>query len=176
MISAGVFRFAVTGAALLLSALAPFSVANAQTCHSLEGSWVLKPEGGMVGAALSFDPYYAISAIRLTMRLRGPTVEQDWEFSGAHLQRATRYEFTTDGQRQASGIQAPTDFEYAAVSSVWQNCTLIQTGYSRLFGMEVSTVSSYVISPEGKELTILQSGESPIAAIERRLEFRKDEP
>ena len=63
------------------------------------------------------------------------------------------------------------DFEYVATSAVWQNCTLVQTGYSRLFGMEVQTTSTFVISPDGQRLEILQYGESPISVVDRRLVF-----
>lgn len=160
-------------AALTVMVISP---ARAQTCHSIEGSWKLVASHGIIGAALSFDPYFVITDLRLTTRLAGVEISQAWEFSGPHLNRTTRYQFRADATRRATGLKDPTDFEYVALSAQWQNCTLIQTGYSLLFGLEVATTSTYVLSADGQELTILQSGESPISVVERRLLLRKDAP
>ena len=146
--------------------------AGAQTCHSLAGTWVLQPDAGELGSGLSFNPYYAITGVQLTMRLQADGIEQQWHFTGPHVDRTARYVFRVDGTRQATAVAEPMDFEYVATSAIWQNCTLVQTGYSRLFGMEVRTTSTFVISPDGQRLEILQYGESPVSVVDRRLVFR----
>ncbi len=157
--------------ALLLVVLP--GLAAAQTCNSLQGRWALVPEAGSLGSGLSFNPYYAISGVQLRIQARGQRVEQHWHFTGPHVDRIARYAFSVDGTRQPTGIAEPRDFEYVATSAVWQNCTLVQTGYSQLFGMEVQTTSTFVLSPDGRELEILQYGESPISVVERRLVFHR---
>ena len=147
--------------------------AAAQTCNALDGTWTLLPEKGNLGSGLSFNPWYAITGVRLTLRQQERRIEQQWQFSGPHVARSAHYAFTVDGTRQATAVAEPMDFEYVAVSALWQNCTLVQTGYSRLFGMEVRTSSTFVIAPDGDELEILQYGESPISVIDRRLVFRR---
>ena len=163
---------------MMFAALATISItpARAQTCHSVVGSWELVADHGIVGAALSFDPYFVITDIRLTTKLAGAEISQAWEFSGPHLSRTTHYQFRADATRRTTGLKDPRDFEYVALAAQWQNCTLIQTGYSLLFGLEVATTSTYVLSPDGQELTILQSGESPISVVERRLLLRRVTP
>jgi hypothetical protein len=163
---------------MMFAALAAIAItpARAQTCHSVAGSWKLVENHGIVGAALSFDPYFAITDIRLTTQLAGAEISQAWEFSGPHLSRTTHYQFRADATRRTTGLKDPRDFEYVALAAQWQNCTLIQTGYSLLFGLEVATRSSYVLSADGQELTILQSGESPISVVERQLLLRKVTP
>lgn len=145
--------------------------AAAQSCQPVEGSWVLRPEAGELGSGLSFNPYYAITGVRLTIHVQAGGIEQQWRFTGPHVDRTARYAFRVDGTRQATGVAEPMDFEYVATSAVWQNCTLVQTGYSRLFCMEVQTTSTFVISPDGQRLEILQYGESPISVVDRRLVF-----
>ncbi|MCC7463568.1 MAG: hypothetical protein IT480_14035 [Gammaproteobacteria bacterium] len=147
--------------------------AVAQSCQPLEGSWTLMPEQGDLGSGLAFNPYYAITGVQLTMRLQGQRIEQRWQFSGPHVARSTHYSFTADGTRQATAVAEPMDFEYVAVAASWQNCTLVQSGFSHLFGMEVRTINTYVVSPDGTRLEILQYGESPISVIDRRLVFRR---
>jgi hypothetical protein len=168
-------RSASVAAYLALSvamAIAP-GFAQAQTCHRLDGAWDLLPDKSNLAAGLSFNPYYVITAVQLSIRTNSLRVAQQWDFSGPHLRRTARYEFTAAGTRQVSGLTDPMDFEYAAISAEWQNCTLVQKGYSHLFGLEVVITSTYVVSPDGRELSILQYGESPISVVERRLVFRK---
>ena len=157
---------------MLLAALPQGS--GAQTCHGLDGSWILQPDMGNLASGLSFNPYFSITGLRLLMRTSAGRIEQQWIYSGPHLQRTTRYTFTADGTKQATAIADPMDFEYAAIAAEWQNCTLMQTGFSHLFGLEVVTTSTYVVSPDGRELTILQYGESPISIVDRRLVLRAE--
>ena len=156
----------------VLVAGAPVAV-RAQTCHRLDGAWVLQPDKGRLGSGLSFNPYYAISGVQLNIEMSGEQMTQQWRFSGPHLQRAARYAFAIDGTRRDTGLAEPMDFEYVAIAAEWQNCTLVQTGYSRLLGMEVVTTNTYLVSPDGRELTIVQYGESPVSVVDRRLVFRK---
>jgi len=170
-------RMRAAAAAWLLAlalAGAPHS-AGAQSCHPLDGVWVLQPDRSLLGSGLSFNPYYAIAGVRLTIGADGGRITQQWRFTGPHLERTTRYVFAVDGTRRDTAVAEPMDFEYAAIAAEWQNCTLLQTGYSHLFGMEVATTNSYLVSPDGRELTIVQYGESPISVVDRRLVFRKAE-
>jgi hypothetical protein len=148
-------------------------VAGAQSCHALDGTWELDAGRGNLGSGLSFNPHYAVTGLRLTLRQQAQRIEQQWHFTGPHIDRTARYVFSVDGVRQPTAVAEPMDFEYVAVAAVWQNCTLVQTGYSRLFGMEVRTTSTFVFSPDGRELEILQYGESPISVVDRQLVFHR---
>jgi hypothetical protein len=148
-------------------------LAQAQTCHRLDGVWDLLSDRSNLAGGMSFNPYYAITSVQLSIHTSDLRVAQQWDYSGQHLRRTARYDFRADGTRQVSGLADPMDFEYAAISAEWQNCTLVQKGYSHLFSLEVVTTSTYVVSPDGRELTILQYGESPISVVDRRLVFRK---
>ena len=150
-------------------------VALVPSCHRLDGVWTLQPEKSSLGSGLSFNPYFAITAVELAITTAGERSTQQWRMSGPHLHRITNYAFITDGTRRDTGLKDPMDFEYAAISAEWQNCTLVQTGSSYLFGLEVITTSSYLVSTLGDELTILQYGESPISVVDHRLVFRKAE-
>jgi len=148
------------------------SAAALPSCHALDGHWTLEPEKGNLGSGLSFNPYYAINGAELELKRTGTRIAERWHFTGPHLDRVTRYEYATDGLRHASQLTDPMDFEYAAMAADWQNCTLVETGYSHLFGLEVATTNSYFVSVDGRELTIVQYGESPISVVDRRLVFR----
>ncbi len=156
----------------LLALVAP-GAAGAQSCHALDGTWELDADRGNLGSGLAFNPYYAVTGLRLTLRQQEQAIEQQWHFTGPHIDRTARYVFSVDGTRQPTAVAEPMDFEYVAVSAVWQNCTLLQTGHSRLFGMEVRTTSTFVFSADGRELEILQYGESPISVVDRRLVFHR---
>ncbi|MFO1400852.1 MAG: hypothetical protein U1F30_06530 [Steroidobacteraceae bacterium] len=161
-------------AALIAACLAALpGTAAAQSCHALEGTWVLQPGRGDLGSGLSFNPYYAITGVRLTLRQQGQRIEQQWHFTGPHVDRTVDYAFSADGTRQPTAVAEPMDFEYVAVAAEWQNCTLLLTGYSRLFGMEVRTTSTFVFSADGADLEIQQYGESPISVVDRRLVFQR---
>jgi hypothetical protein len=163
-------------AAWLLSATLAFCPhpARAQSCHPLDGVWILQPDRSSHATHLSFNPHFAITAVRLAIRSEGERITQQWQFRGPHLDRTTRYAFRVDGTRRDTGLADPMDFEYAAIAAEWQNCTLVQTGFSHLFGLEVVMTSSYIVSPDGSALTIVQFGESPISIVDRRLVFRKE--
>lgn len=158
---------------LIVALLAVAGLSEAQTCNKPVGDWRLAPEDSSLGSGLSFNPYYAIADVRLTIGLAPNRVTQQWIFKGEHLERATSYEFVVDGVRRDTALKDAMDFEYVAASAEWQNCTLIVQGYSRLFGLEVATTNTYVVSADGRKLTILQYGESPISVVDRRLVFRR---
>lgn len=158
---------------LLIALLAACAGATAQTCNKPDGVWTLVPGKSSLGSGLSFNPYYAIAAVRLTISAGADRVTQQWAFKGPHLDRTTSYEFVVDGARRDTALKDAMDFEYVAASAEWQNCTLVVQGFSRLFGLEVATTNTYVISPDGRKLTILQYGESPISVVDRRLVFER---
>lgn len=158
---------------LLVALLAASSGAQAQSCNKPDGTWILVPEESSLGSGLSFNPYYAIASIRLTIGLGTNRVTQQWAFKGEHLDRTTSYDLVVDGIRRQTSVKDAMDFEYVAASAEWQNCTLIVQGFSRLFGLEVATTNTYVVSEDGRKLTILQYGESPISVVDRRVLFQR---
>lgn len=161
-----------TAAGLLLVTLvaAPLA-AYAQHCQTLEGVWNLSPDESRLGSGLSFNPYFAITAVKLTIHLGPSRITQQWVFTGPHLNRTTRYLFTAAGTRQSTQLAQPLDFEYSAIAAEWQNCTLIVNGFGLLYGRKVVTTETYVLSADGRDLTVLQSGESAISVTDRRLAF-----
>ena len=159
--------------ASLLLASGVAESADAQSCHSPAGEWTLAPSESHIGTSLSFNPYYEIAAVHLSIRTDGSTISQSWAFKGPHLDRITHYKIASDGIRHPTTLQDAMDFEYIAISAEWQNCTLLVTGISQLFGMEIATTNTYVISVDGRQLTILQYGESPISVVDRQLVFRR---
>lgn len=156
---------------VLATLLSASGISQAQTCNQPLGTWQLAPAESSLGSGLSFNPYYAIADVRLTIGIDTNRVSQQWFFKGEHLDRAASYEFVADGVRRATALKDAMDFEYVAVSAEWQNCTLIVQGFSRLFGLEVATTNTYVVSADGRRLTIVQYGESPISVVDRRLVF-----
>ena len=144
--------------------------ARAQSCQPLEGEWAFSGSESRVGAGLAFNPHDAVTGIELSIR-GGRQIAQRWDFHGPYLQRTARYELQMDGLRRPTGIKDPKDFEYSDIAAEWQNCTLIVRGVSRLFGMDVTTTETYVVSPDATRLSILQYGESPISVVDRVLVF-----
>jgi hypothetical protein len=163
---------ALIGGSFALPTAIASNADEAPSCLSPEGNWVLEEEG-ISGPALSLNPYFEISSIALTTRVNNAQVAQDWIFIGPHLNRTAHYVFSVEGNLENTGVKSPMDFEYTAISAQWQNCTLIQSGYSQLFGLTVQTTNTYVLSPDGTRLTILQYGESPISVLDRRLVFKR---
>jgi hypothetical protein len=144
---------------------------RAQSCHPLDGLWVYVPAESRVGAGLAFNPHDAVSAIELSITSAAGQITQRWVFRGPNIDRTATYQLVMDGLRRPTGLQSPKDFEFSAAAAQWQNCTLIVHGYSSLFGLEVATDDTYVVSDEGHRLSILRYGESPISITDLRLEF-----
>ena len=144
--------------------------ARAQSCQPLEGEWAFSGSESRVGAGLAFNPHDAVTGIELSIR-GGRQIAQRWDFHGPYLQRTARYELQMDGLRRPTGIKDPKDFEYSDIAAEWQNCTLIVHGLSHLFGLEVATTDTYVVSEDGRRLSILRAAESPVAVTDQTLVF-----
>ena len=157
---------------LLLAAL-PVA-ASAQSCPALAGSWKLAVRASVNVRSLGFNPYYQVRAVELRLHFTHGRVYQYWAFRGAHLHEHWAYSFKPDGVRYPTHTQSKLYSVPTWVAATWQNCTLIVDGHSRLFGQKITTLSTYVFSPDGTTLTILQSSDSPIMRIERRLVFHRE--
>jgi len=156
---------------IALLGLLSAGTAHSQSCHPLDGAWTYLPAASRVGAGLAFNPHDAITAIQLSVRSAENAIEQRWDFRGPYVQRTAQYQLRMDGIRRPTQLSDPKDFEFIAVAAEWQNCTLIVHGFSLLFGMEVTTTDTYVVSEDGHRLSILRYGESPVAITDQRLVF-----
>ena len=156
---------------LLLAALP--ATASAQSCRPLEGSWKLAARTSVNVRSLGFNPYYEVRAVDLRLHSTDGRVYQYWAFRGAHLNERWAYSFKADGVRYPTHTRSKLYSVPTSVAATWQNCTLIVDGQSRLFGKKITTMSTYVFSHDGTTLTILQSSDSPIMHIERRLVFHR---
>lgn len=164
-----------SGYLLAAGLIAVSGAAHSQSCHSLDGQWLFRPAESRVGSGLAFNPHDSISVIHLSIVTQaGGGLTQRWQFQGPHLERTARYLLVTDGVRRATGLESPKDFEYSAIAAEWQNCTLIVHGYSRLFGLEIASTDTYVLSEDGRRLRILRYGESPISITDQQLVFDKE--
>ncbi len=164
-----------TAGSLLVLALATAtsSVAAAQSCHPLEGSWRLSLRESQMGPSLSFSPYYTVRNVGLRLREEGTRIEERWSFSGRHLHETWSYSFRPDGRPQPTRTKSVLYGVPTSVIARWQNCTLIVDGLSSLFGLRISTLNTYVFSPDGQTLTILETSDSPIMHLSRRLVFER---
>ncbi len=129
-----------------------------------------------MGPSLSFDPHYAVSAVRLRLRAVAGLIHERWSFDGRHLHETWSYSFRPDGRPQPTDTRSVLYSVPTSVVARWQNCTLLVDGFSSLFGLQISTLNTYVFSPDGRILTILQSSESPIMHVSRRLVFTRVRP
>jgi hypothetical protein len=168
-------RGILAGAGGLCAALLAVA-AQAQTCHALSGAWTLDETASLMGPGLSFNPYYRVDAGHLTLSVKDGTVRQAWRLQGPHLDEQLAYDVPVDGRPHDTGATSKVDSTPLSVTAVWQNCTLIVEGRSSLFGLTIPTVTTYVFSPDGKTLTLLQTSHAPIGDTERRLVFRADAP
>ncbi len=157
--------------ALAILAIAPAT--RAQTCHPLVGTWRLSTRASDRGPARGFNPYFPVRAGALTLRERQGRIYQDWSFRGAHVDENWAYSFEPDGRPHPTHTRSVLYSVPTSVIASWQNCTLIVDGRSSLFGRRVSTVNTYVFSPDGATLTIIQSSDSRIMHVARRLVFRR---
>lgn len=148
-------------------------LAQAQSCHPLEGSWRLSVRASQMGPSLSFNPYYTVRAVRLRLRTMAGRIDERWSFNGRHLHETWSYSFRPDGRPQPTDTRSVLYSVPTSVVARWQNCTLLVDGLSSLFGLQISTLNTYVFSPDGRTLTILQASESPIMHVSRKLVFRR---
>ena len=139
----------------------------------MDGSWKLAAHASLNLRSLGFNPYYEVRAVDLRLNVKDGLVYQHWVFRGTHLNEHWVYSFKPDGSRYPTHTRSKLYSVPTSVAATWQNCTLIVDGHSRLFGVRIATVSTYVFSHEGRMLTILQSSDSPIMHVERRLVFHR---
>jgi hypothetical protein len=158
---------------LLITAGALMSSAHAQSCQPIQGSWRLSLRASQMGPSLSFNPYYTIRAVQLRLSESNGSISETWSFKGRHLDETWRYAFVPDGTTQKTYTKSVLYSVPTAVTATWQNCTLIVIGHSSLFHRPISTKNTYVFSPDGRTLTIIQSVRSPIAHQSRRLVFKR---
>jgi hypothetical protein len=123
--------------------------------------------------SLAFNPYYRVRTVALRLRDTGGRVFEEWGFRGPHLRERWSFSFEPNGQAYLTHTHSRLYSVPTSVIATWQNCTLIVDGGSRLFGQRIITTSTYVFSPHGRTLTILQSIASPIMHIVRRLVFHR---
>ncbi len=157
----------------LLFAALP-ATASAQSCPTLAGSWKLAVRASVNVRSLGFNPYYQVRAVDLRLHVTDGRVYESWAFRGVHLHEHWVYSFKPDGVRYPTHTRSRLYGVPTSVAATWQNCTLIVDGHSSLFGTKITTVSTYVFSPDGRTLTILQSSDSSIMRIERRLVFHRE--
>ena len=164
-------RIAALAAATVLAGLA--ANAQAQSCHPLEGAWTLNGAASELGPPLSFDPYYHVDAVTLTLQTHDQRIVEAWAYSGAHLNEHWTYAFVPDGRTFLTGTHSLVYSLPTSLSAAWQNCTLVMQARSSLFGRPITTQDVYVFSADGSALTILQQGGSPMLHIERKLVFQR---
>jgi hypothetical protein len=157
-------------AALLLAAPLPTA---AQSCHDLTGRWQLVPGDSRMGTGLSFNPYYAVTAIALDLHQGADGLAQQWHFSGPHLDESDRYTTRSDGTLTETGTKSALNTVPQAVKAEWQNCTFVEQGRAGLFGVMVWTTTTFVVSPDDRRLTLLQTSHSDIGDAERALVFAR---
>lgn len=149
--------------------------ANAQMCHPLSGTWVLSARSSEGVRSLSFNPYYRVKTAALRMRTSGGRIYETWTFRGRNLNEHWTYWFKPNGHSYRTQSASKLYSVPTAVVARWQNCTLIVSATSMLFGEAITTVNTYVFSAAGKSLTVLQTIDSPIMHTVRRLVFRREQ-
>ncbi len=172
----GCARRRVAGNVVILLGVMLSPFARAQSCHPIEGWWQLRLHASQIGESLSFDPYYTVRAIQLRLRTVAGRINERWSFKGRHLHESWSYSFRPDGHTYPTYTHSVLYSVPTSIVAHWQNCTLLVDGYSSLFGLRISTLSTYVFAPDGRILTILQSSESRIMHVSRRLVFTQIEP
>ncbi len=151
--------------------------AGAQTCHSLSGVWRFDRAGSLMGSGLSFNPTYAVSDIGLTLdQAADGSVQERWRMVGPHVQEVDAFRVQPDGQARPTHLVSVLDTTPEAVSGEWLNCTLVVKARTHLFGQEIWTQNVYLVAPDGRRLTIVQTSHSNLGDVERRLVFEKTRP
>ena len=141
----------------------------AQECRPLSGVWRMVPEKSFF-AGLK-NPAEQAENETLVIAQKGAKIEESWNLDGSRLHENVAYGYVVDGTQQVlpKGSHMP-----AWVRAEWQNCTLIvDKKMPFLAGFSFEVRNTYVLSPDGKQLTILQEAHSQIAEVERRLLFEK---
>jgi hypothetical protein len=140
----------------------------AQECHSLTGTWKMNPTKSFFAGTKTPDQQAEAETLRMTQA--AVKISQAWNYQGSIIKGEAIYDFTTDGKDNPLTGKGPLAPQ--SVRSEWQNCTLIYWEKILLFGMfPIELENKLVITPGGKELTILQDSHGITGDIERRLVF-----
>jgi hypothetical protein len=128
----------------------------------------------------------------LTIQQNGPEIRQTWEYQGSLVKGRSSYSFVADGTEQKPANLAPAAGGAAETAATegnpfgirrggpgvpqglkpeWENCTLIvtETGGGRGGGRK----SKYVLTKDGRQLTIYQESAGGMGDSEKRWVFDK---
>lgn len=174
---------------LLWAALAAAIPAHAQHCLPLTGTWNLNVPKSMFGS--DKIPTQQPEKETLTIEQNGAEIRQTWDYLGSIVKGRSTYSFVADGTEQKPRNLAPPTAggtETAATEGnpfgirrggpgipqslvpEWENCTLIVTETG---GRGGGRKSKYVLTKDGKQLTIYQESSGGMGDSERRLVFDK---
>jgi hypothetical protein len=164
--------------------------AHAQHCLSLTGTWNLNMSKSMFGT--DKIPTQQPEKETLTIQQSGAEIRQTWEYQGSLVKGRSSYSFVADGTEQKPVNLAPaaggaTDTAATegnpfgirrggpgmpqSLKPEWENCTLIvtETGGGRGGGRK----SKYVLTKDGRQLTIYQESSGGMGDSEKRWVFDK---
>ena len=179
------YRSCLLWASLAVAGAIP---ARAQHCLSLTGKWNLNLSKSMFGT--DKIPTQQPEKETLTIQQNGAEISQTWEYLGSLVKGRSSYRFVADGTEQKPvNLAAPAGgAEVAATEGnpfgirrggpgipqslkpEWENCTLIVTQSG---GRGGGTKSRYVLTRDGKQLTIYQESSGFMGDSEKKLVFDK---
>ena len=164
--------------------------AHAQHCLSLTGTWNLNMSKSMFGS--DKIPTQQPEKETLTIQQNGAEIRQTWEYQGSIVKGRSSYSFVADGTEQKPTNLSPAvggGSETAATEGnpfgirrggpgvprnlkpEWENCTLMVTEIGG--GRGGGSKSKYVLTKDGKQLTIYQESSGGMGDSEKRLVFDK---
>lgn len=142
----------------------------AQQCLSLTGTWRMNRAHSFFAGMK--NPSEQAENETLVIVQNGSSVQESWTFEGSHIHEQVSYSFAVDGTEQKINNAGKSRQAPASVRAEWQNCTLIVDKKMFLYGLFTTDVkNTYVLSNQGKRLTILQESHTAFAESERRLVF-----
>jgi hypothetical protein len=159
-------RILVSFAMALLMAL----TCAAQECHSLNGVWKLNRS--LTNFAGDKSPDQQAESMQVSIRQGGQNIHENWTLDGSQIKGSFGYSFLVNGQEQQIPNPDKNPLMPASVVSQWQNCTLLVTIRTNMYGlMLMSRQRTYVLSESGKRLTILEESHTLFGDSERSLVF-----
>jgi hypothetical protein len=163
--------------------------AQAQHCLSLTGTWSLNTSKSLFGT--DKIPTQQPEKEVLTIQQNGAEIRQTWEYQGSLVKGKSSYSFVADGTEQkptnlappaggATGTAATEGNPFGirrggppvpqSLKPEWENCTLIVTEGG---GRGGARKSRYVLTKDGKQLTIYQESSGGMGDSEQRWVFDK---
>lgn len=143
----------------------------AQECRPLDGTWRMNRAKSFF-AGLK-NPGEQAEDETLAIKDAGGKIQEIWSFEGSRIHDRVAYAYIVDGGEHSVG-KGP--LIPSSVRAEWQNCTLIvYKEMPFLGGLKFKVRNTYVLSGDGKELTILQEAHNVLADVERRLVFDRQE-